>query len=117
MISVPLLAFITLFVMFTSGYLVGLAMNVVRVAPSDFLNEVARSVQLDDAWFFFPKTFVAGAFIGAICCHEGLSVKSTLTESPRVASRAGVRSLTAVFVISAVLSFLVYGRVLVFKLF
>lgn len=117
MISVPLLGCVILVVTFSSGYVVGLVMNVMRLNPSGFLDEIAKSIQLYDAWFFFPKTIVTGAFIGAICCFEGLSVKSSLTESPRVASRAGVRSMTAVFVISAILSFLVYGRVLVFDLF
>lgn len=117
MVSVPLLGCVILVVTFTSGYLVGLAMNVMRLSPSGFLDQIAESVQLYDAWFFFPKTIVTGAFIGAICSFEGLSVKSSLTESPLVASRAGVRSMTAVFIISAILSFLVYGRVLVFRLF
>lgn len=117
MVSVPLLGCVVVFVMFASGYVVGLVMNVMRLTPGDFLDEIAASVQLYDAWFFLPKTILSGAFIGAICCFEGLSVKSSLTESPRVASRAGVRSMTAVFIISAILSFLVYGRVLVFKLF
>ncbi len=117
MLSVPFLAAIILLVMFASGYVVGLGINVVRVGPLAYLDDVARAISLDDAWFFLPKTFVAGAFIGAICCIEGLGVKTAITETPRVASRASVRSLTAVFVISAILSFLIYGKVLVFDLF
>ncbi len=117
MLSVPFLASIILMVVFASGYIVGLTINVVRVGPLIYLDDIAREITMDDAWFFVPKTFVAGAFIGAICCIEGLGVKTAITETPRVASRASVRSLMAVFVISAILSFLIYGKVLVFQLF
>ena len=116
-LAVPLLATIILMVMFTTGYVVGLLINVIRFGPLVYLDSISRAVTVEDAWFFFPKTFVAGAIIGAICCIEGLEVKTALTETPRVASRAGVRCLTAVFAISAILSFLLYGKVLVFDLF
>lgn len=116
-VAVPLLAVIILLVMFTVGYVVGLVINVIRFGPLVYLDTIAQAVTLDDAWFFVPKTVVAGAIIGAICCIEGLAVKTAMTETPRVASAAGVRCLTAVFVISAILSFLLYGKVLVFDLF
>jgi len=116
-LAVPLLAIIVLIVMFTTGYFVGLLINVIRLTPMEYLDGVCRSLTVDDAWFFFPKTFFTGAIIGAICCIEGLQVKTALTETPRVASKTGVRCLTAVFLVSAVLSFLLYGKVLVFDLF
>ena len=116
-LAVPLLALIILFTMFVSGYLVGLLINVIRLDPATYVDIIARSLSTDDAWFFVPKTVIAGAVIGAICCMEGLGVRAAVTETPRVASRAGVRCLTAVFAISAILSFLVYGKVLVFDLF
>ena len=117
MLAVPLLTLIVLFSIFTSGYLVGWIMNVVRVEPIEYMDEIVRLLSWEDAWFFFPKTFVAGAFIGAIGCYEGMSVKAARTEIPRVATRAGVRGLTAIFIISAILSILLYGRILVFDLF
>lgn len=116
-LAVPLLATIILIVMFTTGYFVGLLINVIRTSPMEYFDGICRSLTLDDAWFFFPKTFFTGAIIGAICCIEGLQVKTALTETPRVASKTGVRCLTAVFLISAILSFLLYGKLLVFEIF
>ena len=115
-LSIPMLAMIILVAMFTTGYVVGLLINVIRMEPLAYIDTICRSLTVDDAWFFFPKTFVTGAVIGAICCIEGLQVKTALTETPRVASRTGVRCLTAVFFISALLSFLLYGKFLVFDL-
>ena len=117
MIAVPLLTVVVLMSLFVSGFLVGTLMDVVRISPMAFADKVIRLIQIDDAWFFFPKTFLAGAFIGAIGCYDGLSVKASRTEIPRVATKAGVRSLTAVFLISAALSILLYGKILVFDLF
>ena len=117
MLAVPLLTFVVLMSLFVSGYFVGSLMDVVRMSPLAFVDQIARCIQTDDAWFFFPKTFLAGAFIGAIGCYDGLSVTASRTEIPRVATKAGVRSLTAVFLISAALSILLYGKLLVFDLF
>ena len=116
-LAVPLLASIVLVVIFVSGYCIGLFINVIRIGPLDYFDSVCRSLTLEDAWFFIPKTVITGAVVGAICCIEGLEVKTALTEAPRVASKASVRCLTAVFVISAILTFLLYGRVLIFDLF
>lgn len=117
MFAVPLLTLVVLMAMFLSGYTVGWLMNVVRVGPVAFVDRISSCFQLEDAWFFLPKTFLAGAFVGAIGCYEGMSVKTSRTEIPRVATQAGVKSLTAVFLISAMLSILLYGRILVFDLF
>ena len=117
MLAVPLLTLVVLMSLFCSGYTVGWLMHIIRVSPVNFVDQIVRSIQADDAWFFFPKTFVAGAFIGAIGSYDGLSVAASRTEVPRVATKAGVRSLTAVFLISALLSILLYGKILVFDLF
>jgi phospholipid/cholesterol/gamma-HCH transport system permease protein len=103
--------------MIMTGYVCGRAVGVIRVSFLSFLDQLIGQVHSLDLLFFLPKTIVAGAFAAAICCIDGLSVKATITDVPRVSSRAGIRALSAVFIISAILSILIYGRILIFEVF
>ncbi len=114
-LSTFVLAAVAVATMFVTGYVVGLVMNVINIGPLAYVAAIAQDITLADVAFFLPKTVIAGAFIGAICCVEGLFIGTASTEIARVASRAGVRSLSSVFLISAILSLLVYGRVLIFE--
>ena len=113
--SVFCLALITSTAMIMTGYAGGRAVGVIRVSFLTFLDQMVGQIHSLDLLFFVPKTIVAGAFAAAICCLDGLSVKATITDIPRVSSRAGIRALGAVFVISAILSILIYGRILIFE--
>ena len=101
--------------MIASGYLVGSAMSAIRSPMTIFLEDLLRNAQWLDAVFFFSKTVLAGLYIGAVCCLEGFEAKPVATDIPRIASRAGVQALSGVFGVSAVLSLLIYGRVLIFQ--
>jgi len=102
-------------VSFASGYLVGAAMGSIVGGPGLFFSGILEAVSWEDAMFFFPKTIVSGLFVAAICATEGLSVGAAVTEVPQAAGRATTRSLSAVLVVSAVLSLIIYGRFLVIK--
>jgi len=115
-ISVFCLALVVATSMIVTGYVVGWAVGAIRVPWTTFLHGIIRQFNLVDVAFFVPKTIIAGGFAGAICCLDGLSVRGTLTDVSRVASKSGTRALTAVFLVSAVLSVLIYGRILVIEI-
>lgn len=115
-ISVFCLALVLASTMVITGYVVGWSMGAIRLPWTTFLDSILRQFNSVDVAFFVPKTIIAGGFAGAICCLDGLTVRGTLTDVPRVASKSGTRALTAVFAVSAVLSVLIYGRFLVFKI-
>ena len=113
--SVFCLAVIIATAMVMTGYVSGRAVGVIRVPLLTFLDQILSQFSSLDLVFFFPKTIIAGGFAAAICCLDGLSVKAAITDVPRVSSRAGIHALSAVFVISAILSVLIYGRILIFE--
>ncbi|TWT95701.1 ABC transporter permease [Neorhodopirellula pilleata] len=115
-ISVFCLAIIVATSMLMTGYLIGWSMGTIRFSAGDFSSDVLRQFDAQDLLFFVPKTIVAGAFAGAICCIDGLSIRGSSTDVPRVAARSGIRALTAVFAVSAVLSILIYNRFLIFDI-
>jgi len=93
---------------FVSGYFSGLLLGANVGAPSLFTMSVFRAVQPADVFNLLAKTFIPGLVTGAICCTEGLSVSTAITEVPQATSRALVRSVGALFVISALVSLLTY---------
>lgn len=110
------LAVLFVTVCFVSGYFVGVLMGAITGGPYLFFSSVFRQLEVEDLLFFLPKTLVTGLFIGTIATTAGLSVRGAMTEVPQVATRAGIRSLTAVFLVSAILSLLIYGRFLIFQI-
>lgn len=114
-VSVFCLAVITAAAMIVTGYIAGRAIDVIRVPWLTFLDQILSQFSTLDMVFFVPKTIIAGGFAAAICCIDGLSVRGTITDVPRVSSRSGIHALTAVFAVSAVLSVVIYGRILIFK--
>ena len=115
MISVFCLAIITAVTMVVTGYAVGFMMDAIHTSWNEFYGEIAGNFELSDLTFFLSKTMVAGGFAGAICCLEGVNARGSMTDVPRIASRAGIRALTAVFAVSAILSILFYNKILVFQ--
>ncbi|MEM6690574.1 MAG: ABC transporter permease [Planctomycetota bacterium] len=114
-VSVFGLALIAATSMLVTGFVVGHFMGVIRTPWSDFLGGAIRQFTTVDLLFFIPKTTIAGAFAGVICCRDGMSVRDSITDVPLVSSRSIIRAMTAVFAVSAVSSVLIYGRLLVFK--
>jgi phospholipid/cholesterol/gamma-HCH transport system permease protein len=68
----------------------------------DFL-EVARPLELIGT---VVKSFCFGVSIAAISCFHGLTVEQAITEVPKAAIKAVMRSLLAVFAIDAVFAYL-----------
>ncbi len=54
------------------------------------------------------KTLIPGLLTAGICLLEGLSVQVAITEVPQAATRAVVRSMAALFLVSAIVSVLTY---------
>jgi phospholipid/cholesterol/gamma-HCH transport system permease protein len=115
-IGVFSLAMVIAVTMVITGYGVGILMGSIRMVWSEFFAEISRNVDFADIVFFASKTLIAGGLAGAICCLGGMKVQGTMTDVPRVTSKAGIQALTAVFAVSAILSILFYGRVLVFQI-
>jgi len=107
-ISVFCLTVIFTFMSFISGYLSGLLLGANPGQFRYFVSTIFRALQPEDVINLVVKTFVPGAVTGAICCMEGLSVSTSVTEVPQVTTRSVVRSVAALFVISAIVSVLTY---------
>jgi phospholipid/cholesterol/gamma-HCH transport system permease protein len=102
---------------FVSGFAVGLLTDAMRMPAAELLETVFGAAGTEDLVCFLAKTVVTGWFVGAICCREGLRVRGAATEVPSVASRSGVRALTAVFMVNAALSLIIHSRELIAKVF
>ena len=107
-ISVFCLTVIFIVVSFVSGYLSGVVFGANPGQFRLFVDSVFRAVTPADVVNLLVKTFVPGALTGAICCMEGLSASHSITEVPQVTTRAVVRSISALFIISAIVSILTY---------
>lgn len=115
-LSVFCLAIIIAVTMVITGYSVGWLMDAIKVPWHEFFANISRNMNFGDFVFFASKTLIGSGFAGAICCIEGISVRGAITDVPLVSSRVGIRALTAVFVVSALLSIVFYGKLLVFKI-
>lgn len=107
-LSVFCLTVVFIVVSFVSGYLSGLLLG---ANPGDvrlFSNSVFRAVTPADVVNLIAKTLIPGLVTGAVCCTEGLSVSTAVTEVPQATTRALVRSVAALFIISALVSVLTY---------
>ncbi len=107
-ISIFCLTVIFIMVSFVSGYLSGLLLGANPGEPGLFVRSVFKAVKQADVFNLLAKTLIPGMVTGAICCAEGLSVSSSITEVPQAATRAVVRAVAALFIISALVSLLTY---------
>ena len=95
-------------VSFVSGYAFGILFGAGGTDPVIFLKIVLHALRPADVYNLLAKTLVPGLFTAGICIIEGLSVRYSITEVPQAATRAVVRSIAALFIISAVVSVLTY---------
>jgi len=107
-VSVFCLTIIFIVVAFISGYLCGVLLGASAGHPGLFVRSVLQAVAPVDVINVVLKTLVPGALTGVVCCTEGLGVGTAATEVPQAATRAVVRSVAALFVISALISVLSY---------
>jgi phospholipid/cholesterol/gamma-HCH transport system permease protein len=108
MLSVFCLTIVFLAVSFAGGFLAGALAGLTPGQPGLFADTVLKAVSPSDALNVLAKTLIPGAFTGAICCIEGLSVEGAATEIPKAAGRAVLRSVGALFLVSALVSVMTY---------
>ncbi len=102
---------LTIFFIATSlivGFLFGLMLESGSRDAIAFIESVLKPIRFSDGTSLLAKTILPGLVTGIICCVEGLSIKGLATEVPQAATRAVVRSIAALLVITAVVSLLVY---------
>jgi phospholipid/cholesterol/gamma-HCH transport system permease protein len=90
------------------GYLFAAALGMVHASPAKFLANVMAAVTPRDVVAFLVKGLLPGGVTAAICCVEGLGVRGSVNEVPQAATRAVVRSLGGVLIVSVLTSVLTY---------
>jgi phospholipid/cholesterol/gamma-HCH transport system permease protein len=95
-------------VSFGGGYLYGILAGVGTGAPNLFIANVLKAVHWPDAVSLLAKTLLPGFMTAIICATEGIGVSGAITEVPQAATRAVVKSIAALFIISAIVSILSY---------
>jgi phospholipid/cholesterol/gamma-HCH transport system permease protein len=88
----------------TSGYAASIFLAETIVDPAAFVRSIVLAIGPLDFAVLAAKCLLPGLVTGAVCCREGLGVGVAMTEVPQAATRAVVRSVAALFVITAVLS-------------
>ncbi len=90
------------------GFLFGLSMEVGTRDAIVFIESVLKPIRFSDIVSLLAKTILPGLLTGVICCVEGLSIQGLSTEVPQAATRAVVRSIAALLVVSALVSLLAH---------
>jgi len=91
-----------------SGFLTSLLMGVGARAPGVFLDSILLPIRAADVLDLLAKTLIPGLLTGAICCMEGLSIAGAATDVPQAATRAVVRSIATLLIVSALASVVAY---------
>jgi phospholipid/cholesterol/gamma-HCH transport system permease protein len=107
-VSVFCLNVIFIGVAMTVGFLTGVVLGVETGAPGQFVESVFGALQPADVFNLLAKTLLPGLLMGVLCSLEGLGIQGVATEVPQAATRAVVRSILALFVVSALVSLLTY---------
>ncbi len=107
-VSVFCLTIAFIAVSFASGFCCGLLMGVGSGDPRLFVDSILKDVHLPDVFSLLAKTLIPGMLTSTICILEGLSVQRAITEVPQAATRAVVRSIAALFLVSVIVSLLSY---------
>lgn len=108
MLSVFCLTIVFIVVAFASGFLSGILVGANTGTPMMFMDSVTSALTPADVFSLLAKTLIPGLMTGAICCTEGMSIEGAVTEVPQATTRSLVRSVAALFVVSALVSVLVY---------
>lgn len=95
-------------VSFAGGFFCGVLTGVGSGDPRLFVDSILKDVHLPDLFNLLAKTLIPGMLTSVICILEGLSVQRAITEVPQAATRAVVRSIAALFIVSVIVSILSY---------
>lgn len=90
------------------GFLIGQFTGANTGSPALFSRTILEAIQPRDVAAFLAKTLLPGMLTGAICCVEALHIRGAVTEVPQATTRALVRSFAALFIVSALVSVLIY---------
>jgi ABC-type transporter Mla maintaining outer membrane lipid asymmetry permease subunit MlaE len=93
-------------VAFLSGLLMAILMAEHAVHPGRFLQGIGQAMAPVAFLSLLAKTLLPGLCTGLICCAEGLAVGRAITEVPQATTRAVVRSVSLLFLLSALISLL-----------
>jgi phospholipid/cholesterol/gamma-HCH transport system permease protein len=99
---------IFILVALASGYLFGAWLG---TGPRDFwpfMDSVLNALRLQDIASFLTKSILPPMFTAASCCISGLSVGPSPKDIPHTNKKALTRSSVGLFVISALVSVLIY---------
>ncbi len=108
MISIFCLTIVFIGVAFASGFVSGLLMGANIGTPRIFFDSVMGALTPADVFSVLSKSLLPGLLTGVICCVEGLQIRGAITEVPQAATRALMRSIMALFVVSAIISLIIY---------
>jgi phospholipid/cholesterol/gamma-HCH transport system permease protein len=108
--AVSILCLTIFFVVFSlaAGFIVGLFLDVGTHDPGLFIQSVLKPIRVTDIMNLIAKTLIPGVVTGVICCIEGLSITGSVTDVPQAATRAVVRSIAGLLIISAIISIMTY---------
>jgi len=107
-VAVFCLTVICIAVALLTGFLSGVLLGISTAGPGVFFQSVFSAIEPEDIVNLLAKTILPGLLTGAICCTEGLRVRGAVTEVPQATTRGLVRSVTALFMVSALVSVLTY---------
>lgn len=109
MISLFCLTIVFLIMAFFTGFIVGRLLNLGGGASVQFVDAILSSLKPVDIINLVTKTLIPGLLIGAVTCMEGLKIGDAVTQVPQAVTRALVRAVGALFLVSAIVSILSYG--------
>jgi len=107
-VSIFCLTMAFILISFVSGYACGILTGVMNNDPEVFVEGIFKALGPGDIANVLAKTLIPGLLTAAICVMEGLNAPPAVTWVPIAASRAVVRSIAALFVLSAIVSILTY---------
>lgn len=73
-----------------------------------FANAVAQSLSLVDVLVTAAKGILFGTAVAVVCCHHGLSVRTSYTEVPQQTTKAMINSVTICLVLDILVAIAVY---------
>ncbi len=107
-ISLLCLGLLFAFVMVASIYVFQVALSPDPFAGTEFLSSLLGQIHLSLVLSVVGKTLVPGLLTGTICCIHGLGVREAIDEVPRASSKAMSQSIFAMFLVSALVSLVLY---------
>jgi phospholipid/cholesterol/gamma-HCH transport system permease protein len=107
-VSTFCLTVIFILVALASGYLFGAWLGTGSRSFWAFTDTVLSALRPEDMGSILAKSILPALFTSASCCIGGLSVGPSFNDIPHTTQKALTRSIAGLFVISAVVSLLIY---------